>query len=45
MKEIKRIIKEFINYDNVYYNGKLTNLVIIILCGLGLLLLVIASQL
>lgn len=33
-KELLRIIKEFETYDRIYYNGKLTNLIVVILCFL-----------
>ncbi len=31
MKRLKRIIKEFMTYDRVYYDGKLSSLIIVIL--------------
>ena len=31
MKRLKRIIKEFMTYDRIYYNGKLSSLIIVIL--------------
>ena len=41
IKEIKRMIKEFTTYDRVYYNGLLTNLLVVILIFLSLLCLII----
>ena len=33
-KGLLRIIKEFETYDRIYYEGKLTNLLVVILCFL-----------
>lgn len=33
-KGILKIIKEFETYDRIYYDGKLTNLIVVILCFL-----------
>ena len=31
MKRLKRVMKEFMSYDRVYYDGKLSSLIIVIL--------------
>lgn len=36
MKRLKRIIKELMTYDRVYYDGKLSSLIIVILSFLAI---------
>ena len=36
IKELKRIIKKFETYDRVYYDGKLSSLIIVILSFLAI---------
>jgi len=45
MKRLKRVIKEFMTYDRVYYDGKLSSALIVLLllfliiCVIGLCLI------
>lgn len=36
MKRLKRLIKEFMTYDRVYYDDKLSSLIIVILSFLAI---------
>lgn len=36
IKEIKKVIKEFETYDRVYYDGKISSLIIVILSFLAI---------
>ena len=38
---LKRIIREFMTYDRVYYDGKLSNLLIVILLFLSMICLIL----
>lgn len=42
---ILKVIKEFFTYDRVYYDGKLTSLLIVILSFLGIIFIIIACML
>lgn len=39
--KLKRIIREFITYDRVYYNGKLLTLLMVILSFLAIICLIL----
>jgi len=39
MKRLKRVIKEFMTYDRVYYNGKLSSAIIVILSFILIILI------
>ena len=36
MKRLKRVLKEFLTYDRVYYNNKLSSLLVVILLFLAI---------
>ena len=39
--KLKRIIREFMTYDRVYYDGKLSSLLIVILLFLSMICLIL----
>lgn len=39
MKRLKRVIREFMTYDRVYYNGKLSSAIIVILSFILIILI------
>lgn len=41
IKKIKKMIEEFTTYDRIYYDGLLTNLLVVILIFLSLLCLIL----
>lgn len=43
MKRIIEIVKRFINYDRVFYQGRLASLVISIFCFVMMILLIVLS--
>ena len=40
-----KIIKEFLTYDRVYYEGRLTSLIIVMLSFMGIALIILACML